>query len=492
MGPASQIVAEVPATKIAAFAGRMVMIGMGMVGTASLPLILKHIDMAATQVTVITGHDRAAMAAQMALEYPGITIDLAYLVETNYEAYLSKYLGEGDMVVNLSVDVSSCAVMEWCGQHGVIYVDTVVEPWGGLYTDPTLTPAERSNYALREKSLALKKKLGPTAPTAISCHGANPGMVSLMTKQALLNLADDRLPAGAPRTPVPTTRAGWAALSQAVGVKIIHIAERDTQVQDTPKLVGQFVNTWSVEGFIGEGRQPAEMGWGSHEKELPHKGARHSTGCGAAIYVKKPGASMRVRTWTPTGGPFHGFLVTHNEAISIADYLTVGDGEYRPTVHYAYHPCGDALVSLHEMAGNGWVAQTNHKIIVDEVTSGMDELGVLMMGTAPGTQEHFTYWYGSQMEVHQAKRLAPHNSATSLQISSAVLAATAWAICNPRRGILEAEDLPHTDILNVQSPYIAPVVGVYTPWTPLHGRNVLFEEDVDLSDPFQFKNVLVD
>jgi homospermidine synthase len=27
-----------------------------------------------------------------------------------------------------------------------------------------------------------------------------------------------------------------------------------------------FVNTWSVEGFVSEGLQPAELGWGTHEK----------------------------------------------------------------------------------------------------------------------------------------------------------------------------------------------------------------------------------
>ena len=39
-----------------------------------------------------------------------------------------------------------------------------------------------------------------------------------------------------------------------------------------------------------------------------------------------PGAATRVRTWTPLAGPFHGFLITHNEAISIADYYTVREG----------------------------------------------------------------------------------------------------------------------------------------------------------------------
>ena len=38
---------------------------------------------------------------------------------------------------------------------------------------------------------------------------------------------------------------------------------------------------------------------------------------------------------------------------------------------------------------------------------------------------------------------------------------------------------------------LGPVVGVYSDWTPLDNRSVLFPEDVDPADPWQFKNVLV-
>ena len=115
-----------------------------------------------------------------------------------------------------------------------------------------------------------------------------------------------------------------------------------------------FVNTWSVEGFVSEGLQPAELGWGTHEKWMPTNGRKHKTGCQAAIYLTQPGANTRVRSWTPTAQGQYGFLVTHNESISIADYFTVRDGRkavYRPTCHYAYHPCNDAVLSLHEMFG---------------------------------------------------------------------------------------------------------------------------------------------
>lgn len=51
-----------------------------------------------------------------------------------------------------------------------------------------------------------------------------------------------------------------------LGVNVIHCSERDTQLTNNPKRPGEFVNTWSVEGFYEEGIAPAELGWGTHEK----------------------------------------------------------------------------------------------------------------------------------------------------------------------------------------------------------------------------------
>src|SRR5205085_694629 len=98
------------------------------------------------------------------------------------------------------------------------------------------------------------------------------------------------------------------------------IAERDTQVSDQRKKPGEFVNTWSIDGLYGEGVQPAELGWGTHEKTLPLDGHYHGFGCDAAIYLDHAGYDTRVRSWTPLEGPYQGYLITHGEAISIADY----------------------------------------------------------------------------------------------------------------------------------------------------------------------------
>ena len=234
----------------------------------------------------------------------------------------------------------------------------------------------------------------------VSCCGANPGMVSWMVKQALLDLAERH---SASKVAEPKTREEWARLMQRLGVKGIHIAERDTQRARDPKPRGVFVNTWSVEGFCSEGLQPAELGWGTHEKHMPANGHRHDFGCDAAIYLTQPGAGTRVRSWTPTAQAQYGFLVTHNESISIADYFTVredGKAVYRPTCHYAYHPCDDAVLSLHEMAGAAWQRQPEWKILDEhEIVDGIDELGVLLYGHAKNA-----YWYGSQLSIEETRR----------------------------------------------------------------------------------------
>ena len=466
--------------KHAAFKGHMVMIGFGSIGQGVLPLILRHIAIKPSQITIVTADDSGRAEAKKL----GITLIKKRLTRSNYRSVLGPLLGADDFVVNLSVEVSSLALIELCQRAGARYIDTCIEPWPGGYSDPNLSASQRSNYALRESALALREKYAG-GPTAVIAHGANPGLVSHFVKQALVNLARDT----GLKVKTPASREQWAALAQRLGVKTIHIAERDTQIPTKPKEVGEFVNTWSIDGFISEGGQPSEMGWGTHEKHFPKDGARHKFGCGAAIYLNRPGLTTRVRTWTPMEGPFHGFIVTHNEAISIADYFTRRKGRtvaYRPTVHYAYHPCDAAILSMHEIVGKNFHEQKKKRLIVDEVVSGVDELGVLLMGHKKGA-----YWYGSQLSIKEARKLAPYNNATSLQVTAPALSGIIWALENPNRGIVEADEMDFARHLEICRPYLGPVVGVYSDWTPLKDRETLFPEDLDRTDPWQFKNFRV-
>jgi homospermidine synthase len=462
------------------FTGRLLMIGFGSIGQGVMPLILRHVGISPDRITIVTADN---VGLQEAAEY-GIKFIVNPLTRENYRQVLDPLVGRGDFLLNLSVDVSSIALIKFAHEKGALYLDTCIEPWPGGYTDPSVSPSRRTNYALREEALAVRDT-HKNGPTAVITHGANPGLVSHFVKQALLNIAaDTNVEAGEPRS-----REDWSALAHKLNVKVIHIAERDTQVASTPKRLHEFVNTWSVDGFVSEGSQPAEMGWGTHEKALPQGGRRHDFGRQSAVYMMQPGAGTRVRTWTPKAGPFHGFLITHGESISISDYLTHRQGEqvvYRPTVHYAYHPCDDAVLSVHEFAGHNWHLQETKRILNTEIIDGIDELGVLLAG-----HEKNAYWYGSQLSIHEARTLVSHNTATSLQVCVAVLSGMVWALENPNAGIVEPDEIDFRRNLEICMPYLGPVVGEYSDWTPLFERERLFPEQLDKDDPWQFKNVIV-
>ncbi|HBZ31311.1 MAG TPA: homospermidine synthase [Nitrosomonas nitrosa] len=466
--------------KLFKFNGKFIFIGFGSVGQGFLPLLFRHVEISPHQIRVIAADERGKAQA----ENFDIPFEVKPLNPENYRQVLDPLLAPGDFLLNVSVNVSSCALIEFCHARGVLYLDTCIEPWVGGYADANRSLSERSNYGLREEALRLRENLG-NGPTAMLCHGVNPGLVSHWVKQALLNIAND---VGiCPQ--IPRTREQWAKLASLLKVAVIQCAERDTQVIDPPKKIDEFVNTWSIDGFVSEGIQPAELGWGSHEKQMPVDGRRHEYGCDASIYLTQPGVQTQVYGWTPREGSYRGFLITHSESISLANYLTVkerGNISYRPTVYYAYHPCDAAVLSIHELNGKCLALQSKTRLAMDDIYDGVDELGVLLMGHAKGV-----YWYGSVLSIQAARKLAPCNNATSLQVAAGVLGGVVWALNNPRAGIVEPDEVPFDEVQKVAALYLGEMVGQYSDWTPLQGRGVLFEEDLDRSDPWQFKNFRV-
>ena len=471
-------------TQHAKWDGPIVMIGFGSIGRGALPLILRHIGCDRSKITILDPSEESRYIA----DKEGIRFVKQAITKSNYKSILKPLMesySQPTFIVNLSVDVSSVDLIALARKHSALYIDTVIEPWPGFYYNQKIDNADRTNYAMRETMLALKAKLG-IGTTAVTCCGANPGMVSWFVKHALLTVAQDMKI----KFNKPKSKAEWAALMKKVGVKGIHVAERDTQRTKKPKPLNTFYNTWSVEGFISEGLQPAELGWGTHEKKMPKEGRRFKKGTKASIYLERAGANTRVLTWTPTAGAHFGYLVTHNEAISISDYYAVKSGSriaYRPTCHYAYHPSNDAVLSWHELLGNGGNRQgVQHVLTEDEIYDGRDELGVLLYG-----HKKNAYWFGSQLSIEMAREFAPYQNATGMQVTSAVLAGIVWAIENPKSGIVETDEMDHERCTQVQAQYLGPLKGHYTDWTPLDSRVTFFDEKLDRRDPWQFSNILM-
>ena len=465
------------------FHGRILMAGFGTIGQCVLPMLLDTLAIEPARVHVLDGDDHRD--AVRAWRERGVGYSVRRIRRDRIASAMQGLAERGDVLVNVTVGVDSVALADWCQEAGVAYVDSSIEPWDDVSWDPAQPAGARTEYVYHQIARRhAATRWAEDGPSAVFCHGANPGLVSHFVKAALLDLAD----ALGIEAPTPEGAGGWAELAERTGTRVIHISERDTQVSSEPRRPGEFVNTWSVPGFLEEASMPVEIGWGTHEKTLPPGGRRHPSGPGNAIYIPRASARAWIRSWVPLGGPIDGIAIPHSESVTLSEYLTRyaqdGSPRYRPSVAFSYLPCDAALASLHESVMRDWRAPDSERILNHDIVEGRDELGVLLMGHRLGG-----WWYGSQLDIHEARRLVPGHNPTAIQVAAGVLAALLWVIDHPRRGYLEPEALPHEQVLEVARPYLGPMVSMPTDWTPLAKRQALFEEaGLDPEDPWQFAN----
>ena len=478
------------------FKNKILFVGYGAVAQCALPILVKHLATPAKNITVMDFEDRKAALAPWLKR--GVNFARQRITRENLGKILGKHLGTGDLLIDLAWNIDALDILQWCHDHGVLYINTSVELWDPYQNSLNATPQKMTLYWRHMNLRRMTAQWAQPGPTAVLEHGANPGLISHFTKQGLIDigrrsLKDQKITgAGAERVQQLIADQKFNQLAQALGVKVIHCSERDTQVTSVPKQVNEFVNTWSVEGFREEGTTTSEMGWGTHEKELPPLAHEHTEGPRNQICLAQMGMNTWVRSWVPNYS-IRGMVVRHGEAFTISDRLTVwqdGKAVYRPTVHYAYCPADVAIASLNELRGYDYELQPKARILNDEITSGSDILGALLMGHG-----YNSWWIGSDLSIEQSRKLVPHQNATTMQVAISVVAAILWMVKNPERGVVVPDDLPHDFILKIAKPYLGKFISKPSDWTPLQHYPNAFpgysQPNLDLTDPWQFKNFLV-
>lgn len=478
------------------FNQRILFVGYGAVAECTLPILFKHLKVPARNVTIMDFEDRTAKLARWTAK--GVRFVRDRVTRENMGRLLAKHASRGDLIIDLAWNIDACEILQWCHDHGVKYINTSTELWDPYAAGPNQHPTEKTLYWRHMNLRRMISRWSEPGPTAVIEHGANPGLISHFVKQGLIDIgqsliADRKVKGRAAEKLEELIRTQqFNHLSHELGVKVIHCSERDTQITDQPKQLDEFVNTWSIEGFREEGTTTAEMGWGTHEKQLPAHAFQHKQGPRNQICLARMGINTWVRSWVPDYDIL-GMVVRHGEAFTISDKLTVWDGKkavYRPTMHYAYCPCDEAIASLNEMRGYNYKLNANQRIMNDEITAGSDILGALIMGHA-----YNSWWIGSDLSIEESRRLVPHQNATTMQVAISVVAASMWMIENPERGVVVPDDMPHEYILGVSRPYLGRFISKSSDWTPLKGRDQTFvrhnKPDLDLRDPWQFKNFLV-
>lgn len=478
------------------FNNKVLFVGYGAVAECTLPILFKHIKVPAKNVTVMDFVDRSDKLKKWTSK--GVRFVKDRVTEENMGQLLGKHVGQGDILIDLAWNIDALELLQWCRDHGVRYINTSTELWDPYSAGPDAHPTTKTLYWRHMNLRRMTAKWRDKGATAVIEHGANPGLISHFVKQGLIDIgqsliADKKVKAKAAENITEFIRTRqFNRLSQAIGVKVIHCSERDTQITDVPKQVDEFVNTWSIEGFREEGTTTVEMGWGTHEKQLPKNAFQHKDGPKNQICLAQMGINTWVRSWVPNYNIL-GMVVRHGEAFTISDALTVWDGKkavYRPTMHYAYCPCDEAIASLNEMRGYNYKLNENQRIMNDEITAGSDILGALIMG-----HDYNSWWVGSDLSIEESRRLVPHQNATTMQVAISVTAACMWMIENPMEGVVVPDQMPHDYILDIAKPYLGKWISKSSPWTPFTDRDTTFDKfnkpDLDRKDPWQFKNFLV-
>ena len=475
---------------------RVLFLGYGAVARCALPIFMRHFRVRHDNITVLDFEDRSDALKPWTAQ--GVRFVVQRITPENLGAELARHVAAGDLLIDLAWNIDCCEIVQWCHDHGVLYLNTSVEIWDP-YTDAAQRhPTERTLYWRHMNIRRMAAGWREPGPTAVIEHGANPGLISHWTKQGLIDIAqrvlDDKKARDGDADEIRQLLKDqtFNRLAMKLGVKVIHCSERDTQIADRPKEVDEFVNTWSIEGFREEGITTAEMGWGTHEKELPPLSFQHSDGPGNQICLARMGINTWVVSWVPHY-TIRGMIIRHGEAFTISDRLTVWDDgklRYRPTVHYAYCPCDCAIVSLEELRGRDYELQPKLRIMKDEITGGGDILGALLMGHA-----YDSWWTGSILCIEESRRLVPNQNATTMQVAISAVAAATWLVEHPDRGVCLPDDLPHEYVLAIANPYLGQSISIPSDWTPLKyyfnnfpGYN---QPTIDFDDPWQFKNFLV-
>ncbi|MFT3781810.1 MAG: saccharopine dehydrogenase NADP-binding domain-containing protein [Nibricoccus sp.] len=475
---------------------RILILGYGAVAECALPIILQQVATRPNNITIIDFEDRRMKLASWIGS--GVRFERERVTPENMARVLESRLSVGDLLIDLAWNIDTCALLQWCHERGVLYTNASVELWDPYNGAGLKHPTERTLYWRHMRLRKLVESWSEKGPTALIEHGANPGLISHFTKQGLIDIGRRMIEEGkaagrdAEEIAELINARTFNLLAARLNVRVIHCSERDTQVTTIPKRVNEFVNTWSVEGFREEGTTTAELGWGTHERELPPFAYQHSDGPRNQICLARMGMNTWIRSWVPNDS-IVGMLIRHGEAFTISDKLTVwqeGRAVYRPTVHYAYCPCDSAIASLHELRGRNYHLVPNHRILNDDIAEGSDLLGALLMG-----HPYNSWWTGSNLRIREARRLVAHQNATTVQVAIGMVAGIKWMLENPQSGFCVPDDLPHDFILQIAKPYLGEFISTPSDWTPLHDAYRAFEHftlpHVDLQDPWQFKNFLV-
>ena len=257
----------------------------------------------------------------------------------------------------------------------------------------------------------------------------------------------------------------YADLANKLGLRVVHISERDSHITNKPKKRNEYVNTWASDAvsWYDEAFGPLEISWGTHEKTIPDNIDKNLSN---EYQIVLGGTTQCYNTWaysyTPVGKNLVGMIIRHEECYNICKILTLkndkNDPIYKPSCYYVYKPCDSAVASTYEVRDNLEVYQTSRRLMTSDIIEGNDELGCTLF-FANGD----IYWIGSLLDIEEARFIYDNNynhiiNSTILQVVAGYVGAILYLIeCIENKkysGLLNPEELPIRKFVKLTKPLL--------------------------------------
>lgn len=481
------------------FKNKIVQLGFGAVGKSFFEKVSQEIQFDINKYFVIS---RDKLEYTFFLELGGKVGNfiVAEINRENYQKIFSKYLNEGDILIDFADSVGTKDFVEWCAIQKVMYLNTGETDWADNWYN--IFEENQKKCKLREE---LTANGFLTKYPIVLQHGNNPGLVSHFVKAGLEYIVKKQFKTNKIYHQLLKENK-FNKLAKELDLKEIHVNDNDYQQVKDPFYNDKLYSSWSIDSFFFEMISGATANIGTDEKinyEAECKKIDYENGF---LEFKDIAIDKIGKTYYPKGN-FEAFFVPHEETITIAKNLEVKEENetiYRPTVVFLYSPCEYAKKYLENARVNSWQSidnetNSNNNSIIrgfkypeiaeiiykENIKSGIEYVGVLLLG---GNFD--PVWVGNRIKknfLYKDKKTSFWQTPTITPVAMSALAATCWMIENKDNGgIYFPDDIKeYKSIIKLAEKYISKTV-----YKTFRKKKIERELDINLKE-LQLKDIFV-
>lgn len=428
------------------FDGNIVQFGFGAVGKSFYEKVSREINFNENKYYVIT-MDKTEFKAFVNL---GGMVEnfLEYqITKENFSMIFEKYLKEGDLLIDFADTVGTKDICEWCAKNNIMYINTGEADWPENWY---------SIFEENKKKNAMKSKYKNKYPIVLQ-HGNNPGLVSHFVKAGIEYIVKKQFRSNKKLKKLILENK-FNEVAKELGIRMIHVNDIDLQKINDKYKDDKLYSTWCVDSFFFEMLSEATLNIGTHENINFKEECNLVDLENGFLEFKDLATEKRCRTYYPNG-EFDGFLVPHEETITIAKSLEVVENDktvYRPSVMFLYSPCEFATDYINNSKVNSYPnpdpekpldSENNEENVIvrghiyprvseiiykEKISEGTEYVGVLLIG-----EKFKPVWVGNRIEtsfLYKKSKDSYWQTPTITPVAMSALAGVCWMLKNRNKG----------------------------------------------------------